>query len=48
MGKYASEVWIEVTYTFPNFIGVAVKIWEWIGNFKSHFKMDVITYPRCD
>ena len=34
----------EIIYPFPNIIGVAIDVWEWISNFIPHFIMDVITY----
>ena len=35
----------EITYSFPNFNGTAVEVWEWISNFTQHFTGYVITYP---
>ena len=37
----ASKRWDEITYSFPNFNGVAVEVWEWISNFIPHFIIDV-------
>ena len=37
-------VWDEITYPFLNYSG-AVKVWEWISNFISHFTGLAITYP---
>ena len=42
------EMWYEITYPFPNFIGRAVLFWEWISNFIPHFIGHVITYPCQD
>ena len=39
------KVWDETTYPFPNFDGATVEVWEWIGNFISHFTGHVLTYP---
>ena len=38
----------ENTYSFSNFNGATVDIWEWINNFIPHFIMDVITYSRWE
>ena len=38
----------QITDTFPNVNGEAVKVWEWISNFIPHyiiFIIDVITFP---
>ena len=43
-----SKVWSEIAYPFPNFNGIAVEVWKWIGSFAPHYMMDVITYPGCD
>ena len=32
-----SKVWDIITYPFPNFKGATAEVWEWIGNFISHF-----------
>ena len=37
-----SEVWVEITYPFPNTNGATVEVWEWIINFIPHFKMRCI------
>ena len=29
------QVWDEITYTFPNFNGPTVEVWEWINNFNT-------------
>ena len=38
-----SKVWYGITYPFPNIIGAAVEVWEWIRNIP-YVIMDVITY----
>ena len=38
-------MWHEITYSFPNYNGATVEVWEWTNNFIPHFRMDVITYP---
>ena len=38
------KVWGEITYSFPNFNGCTVEVWEWISDFTPHFIKDVITY----
>ena len=38
------EAWNELTYTFLNFKGCTIEVWEWISIFVPHFIMDVITY----
>ena len=43
-----SKMWNEISYPFPNFNCCTVEVWEWINNFISHFKMDVIAYPCWD
>ena len=43
-----SKVWDEVTYSFQNFNGCTVEVWEWLSNFIPYFIMDVITYPCWD
>ena len=43
-----SKVWDEATYTFPNFNGCTVNVWEWISNFILRFMMDLIIYPCWD
>ena len=40
-----SKVWDELTYSFLNFNGCTVGVYEWINNFFQHFTMDVITNP---
>ena len=40
-----SKVWDEITYSFPNFNGAAVEVWEWIINIIAYFIMDVVSYP---
>ena len=39
------KVCYEVTYPFPNSICCIFEVWEWIGNFISHFIMDIIAFP---
>ena len=36
---------IEITYSFPNFNGAIVEVWEWISTFITHFTGYVITDP---
>ena len=43
-----SEVWDDITYSFPNFNGTTVEVWGWISNFIPDFIMGVITYPCWD
>ena len=40
-----SKVWDEITYTFLNFNGATVDVYECVSNFIPYFIMDVITYP---
>ena len=40
-----SKLWDEITYSFPNFHGAIVEIWEWISDFVPHFIVNVVTYP---
>ena len=40
-----SKLGDEIIYSFPNFNGAAVEVWEWIRNISPHFIMDVIAYP---
>ena len=40
--------WSGITYPFPNFNCVTVEVWEWTGNFTSHFIMHVIIYSSLD
>ena len=42
------QVYDEIIYTFPNFIGTAIEVWEWIINFIPHFTVHIITYPCWD
>ena len=37
-----SNVWDEIAYSFLNFNGGTVKVWDWISNVIPHFIMDVI------
>ena len=43
-----SKVWDEIIYSFLNFNGCTVEVWEWISNFIPHIIGRVITYPRCE
>ena len=43
-----SKVWYETTYSFLNFNGCTVEVWEWISNFMPHFMMRVVTYTCWD
>ena len=36
------------TILFTTFNGCILEVWKWISNFKSHYMMDVITYPCWD
>ena len=36
-------VWGEITYPFPNYNSCTIKVWEWIDNFITHIRVDVIT-----
>ena len=42
------NMWDEITYSFPNFNGCTVEVWDWISNFVPHFPGWLITYPCCD
>ena len=42
------KVWDEITYSFPNFNGGTVEVWEWISNFIPHFIGHLITYSCCE
>ena len=35
-------MWDKVTYSFPNFNGATVDVWESIGNFIPHLMIDLI------
>ena len=49
MNNYINcEVRYEIIYSFPNFNGATVAVWEWISNFSQHFIGHVITYPCWD
>ena len=39
-----SEVWNEITYSFPNFNGTIVEVWEWTSGFTPLIAIHVITY----
>ena len=43
-----SIVWHGIVFSFPNFNGCTVDIWEWSRSFISHLIMDVIIYPYRD
>ena len=43
-----SKVSDEIIYSFPNFNGATVEVWEWVIYCIPHFIMDVITYPCWD
>ena len=38
-------MWEEIIYTFLNFNGSVVEVWEWKSSFTPHFTEHVITYP---
>ena len=42
------NVWDEITYSFLNFNGATVEVYEWISNIIPHFTWRVITYPCWD
>ena len=42
------KVWNGITYTFSNFNGYTVEVWEWVSNFIPHYELDEITYPCRD
>ena len=42
------NVWDEIVYPSTSFNGCTAEVWEWIGNFTSHFTMDIITYSCWD
>ena len=39
------KVWAELTYTFPNFNGATVEVWEWTSRFNPRCTGHVVTYP---
>ena len=41
--QYTRIVWNKITYSFPNFSGATVEVWEWISDFIPHFTWHVIT-----
>ena len=43
-----SKIWDEITYSFPNFNGSTVEVWEWISYLTPQFIMGVLTYPCWD
>ena len=38
-----SKVWDEITYSFSNFNGATVEVWEWISNLISDITVHVVT-----
>ena len=44
----SSQMWDDITCSFPNFNGAAVEVWEWMSNFILHFIGHVITSPCRD
>ena len=38
------KAWDEIVYSFSNFNGATVEVWEWISNCIPHFAGYVITY----
>ena len=38
-------VWDEIIFSFQNFKGATVEVWEWICKFITNFTVHVITYP---
>ena len=42
---YSVKLTPHQTFRFPNFNGATVEVWEWISNFTTPFKMDVIIHP---
>ena len=43
-----SKVSDEIAYSFPNFNGATVEVWEWISNLIPNFVLHVITDSRWD
>ena len=40
------KVWDEIILClFPSFIDAAIEVYEWIGDFITHFTGHVFTYP---
>ena len=39
ISNYTHYVWDEITYPFPNFIGAAIEVWEWISNLIPHLNL---------
>ena len=31
------KVWDEIIFPFPNYNGLTIDAWEWMGNFVTHF-----------
>ena len=46
--NFHHKVWDEIVYSFPNFKGAAVEVWEWISNIIPHFTGHVITFQYWD
>ena len=42
------KVWDEIAYSFINFNGYTVEVYEWISNFIWHYAKHVIIYPCWD
>ena len=42
------KVWDKIDYSFPNFNGYTVEVWERISNSIPELMMDVMTYPCQD
>ena len=43
-----SMVWDEITYSFSNFKGATVEVWQWISDCIPDLIMDGFTYTCCD
>ena len=37
----ANEMWDEFTYSFPNFNGNTVEVWEWISDLIPHIIVNI-------
>ena len=42
------KMWYEISYSFLNFTGCTVEVWEWLKNLIPHFTGPVIAYPYWD
>ena len=42
------NVWVEITYPFPNFNCATFGVWRWISNFIPHFTGNVINHTCWD